>query len=302
MVERIATAKSIADQADRILGLVPAELREEHDLDSKREELIAGLKAGLIDPFKAVEHYINRIHWSGKNPTVKGSLEWNENSALRRLTMQYSYMLMGLRTIAEGKHSCSKHGPVYAGGVVGKGSELFTPEVFAANALESADKLNMERTLPDGTSSEVDLSDPAALDAELQRIVMATEAMADLDADSKEAQEILPLIKDILREKVLKSSDPAEYIVAHITEHYEVNLRKMTMNIPRGSKDAAGSLLAHRVRMARAHLETLAEGELPCIHEERYTSDGRSKLFTTQEFAASALESIESQLLQEFKV
>lgn len=302
MVERIATVKSVADEADRLIAQIPVGLQIELKLEEKRGEFIEGLKAGLTDPLKAVEHYINRITHAGKNPTVKGSLEWNQNTALRRLTLQYSYMLMGLRTIAEGKHSCSKHGSVYAGGVVSKGSELFTPEVFAANALESADKLNMELTLPDGTSSEVDLNDPAALDAELERIVMATEAMADLDPDSEDAQEILPLIKDILREKVLKSSEPAEYIVAQITDRYEVNLRKMTMNIPRGSKDAAGSLLAHRVRMARAHLETLAKGELPCIHEERYTSDGRSKLFTTQEFAASALESIESQLLQEFKI
>lgn len=302
MVERIATAKSVADQADRILALVPAELREEHDLDGKREELIAGLKAGLVDPLKAVEHYINRIHWSGKNPTVGGSREWNENSALRRLTMQYGYMLMGLRTIAEGKHSCSKHGPVYAGGVKGKGSELFTPEVFAANALESAGKLNMERTLPDGTSSEADLNDPAVLDAELQRIVMATEAMADVELDSEEARQVLPYIKSLLKEKVLDSVDPAEYIDARIDSRYKVDVRKRTINIPKGSKDDAAFYLAHRVRTARAHLETLAEGTLPCIHEERYSSDGHSKLFTTQEFAASAIEFIESQVLREFKI
>jgi len=300
MVERIATAKSITDEADRLLSQIPAELQAEFKLEEKRGEIIEGLKAQLTDPLKAVEHYINRIARAGKNPTAKGSLEWNENTALRRLTFQYTYMLMGLRIIAEGKHSCSKHGPVYAGNSKGKGSELFTPEVFAANALESADTMNMERMLPDGTSSEADLSDLATLDAELQRIVMGTQAMADVELDSEEARQVLPLIKSLLKEKVLKSSDPAEYIEARIDSRYKIDMRKRTINIPKGSKDDAAFYLAHRVRTARAHLETLAQGTLPCIHEERYA--GGSKLFTTQEFAESALNSIESRMLREFKI
>ena len=302
MVERIATAESIADEVDRLLVQIPAELQAELKIEEKRGEIIEKLKAQLTDPLKAVEHYIDRIARSGKNPTSEGSLEWNENIALRRLTIQYTYMLMGLRIIADGKHSCSKHGVVYTGDSKGKGSEMFTPEVFAANALESADKMSMDRTLPDGTSSEVDLSDLSMLDAELQRIIMATDAMADVELNSEEARQVVPLLKGILKEKVLNSTDPAEYINARIDERYEIDTRKRSMNIPEGSKDDAAFYLAHRVRMAREYLETLAEGSLPCIHEEHYTSDGRSKLFTTQDFAASALSSIEGQKLREFKI
>lgn len=312
MVERIATRKSVEARAEGLLNSFPKDAFEALE-ETEREELYSGLgesfrarvTADLQKPYEAVRHYLDRIADSGKTPPAEGSSEWNENLALRRLIVQYGHYTLGLQVVAQGNLSCSKHGAIYAGGVESKGNEIYTPEAIAANALEDALSLAMPPTLPDGSSSSEDLSDPVVLDGELQKLIEGLDAMKDVDFSGEEAVLVISFLKDELTEKVLKSTDPAEYISSRISSRYEFDGQKRSSSIPRGSKDDAAFFLAHQTQMARSYLRTIAAGELPCVHEERYAGGVQSqgnKLFTTQEFAASGLKMILDQKHKPFKL
>lgn len=126
-----------------------------------------------------------------------------------------------------------------------------------------------------------------------QEIDRVLDGIKSLDAEARD------YIRPMLEEDVLESMLPGEVVLEHIRSRHEI---VRDYSFPEGSgDDEAMFLIQYQAAVGEDYLRSFAKAKNPpCEHFPQFTSGPNpSRMFTIKEQAASALKTIEEQLIKD---
>lgn len=284
--EKLATAKSIGEALERRSELGGKGLTEEEFLEELR------------DPLTGIDHYLSRLHRNSEGALLPESAKDPELQALSSLLTELAHLKRALKKLAGSEwFDCGRH-------PAPESSDLPTPQSMAISVLKlSLEERSFGGVLPDGTTSELNLTDPKIRAAELQRFISQLKAFEGLDLADPPIAQAAEAVTEVLEKQIVRSLDPSFYIGSLISERY--GFTEGEVAVPEGTRDEAALFLAHQVSLARASLGVIATPKLSCWHERVYAggivSPGNA-IYTPAEIAQSCLEELQDWQLKGVKL